>query len=115
MKSRLVGIVACLFSAGLSLGAGADEPLLRFGVVSDIHVTAADDGTLKRSDNLDLFLGALRYFDRMKADAVVVAIGRRILPVDHHFLEVVASVLEREGFLCHFLFVGMVRSSLRIE
>ena len=51
----------------------ADEPLLRFGVVSDIHVTAADDGTLKRSDNLDLFLGALRYFDRMKADAVVVA------------------------------------------
>ena len=31
----------------------ADEPLLRFGVVSDIHVTAADDGTLKRSDNLD--------------------------------------------------------------
>lgn len=69
----LVGIAVCFSCAAQSLRAGADEPLLRFGVVSDIHVTAADDGTLKRSDNLDLFLGALRYFDQMKADAVVVA------------------------------------------
>lgn len=61
-----------LFLPGRALAA-LGKPLLRFGVVSDIHITAADDGTLRTPDNLDTFLEALRYFDRMGADAVVVA------------------------------------------
>ena len=39
-------------------------------------------------------------------DAVVVAVGGRILAVDHHLLEVVVNVLEGERFLRHFLLVG---------
>jgi len=53
--------------------AASSAPLLRFGVVSDVHVKASDDGTLASPDNLKYLLAAFRHFDEMKADAVVIA------------------------------------------
>ncbi len=48
-------------------------------------------------------------------DAVVVAIGCRVLSVNDHFLEVVAGVLEREGLLCHLFLVGNHPGGLDVD
>ena len=81
-KSVLSGLT---FGLVLLLGASAfaagrvletlGTPLLRFGVVSDIHITVEDDGTVKprHQPNLKRFASALRDFDKMKVDAVVIA------------------------------------------
>lgn len=46
------------------------------------------------------------------ADTIVVAVGGRVLPVNHHFLEVVACMFEREGSSSAFRAVSS-RASLR--
>ena len=56
--------------------AAAREPLLRFGAASDIHLrvrTPIFPHYRGSEDNCVYFRKALRWFDRMKADAVVVA------------------------------------------
>ncbi len=53
--------------------AASGAPLLRFGVVSDVHVKAEDNGTLASPDNLKYLLAAFHHFDVMKADAVIIA------------------------------------------
>lgn len=67
-----LAVVYCLFLSGRA-NATQKRVCLRFGVVSDIHVSVADNGTSAKADGLDAFLEALRYFDRSKVDAVVVA------------------------------------------
>ena len=37
------------------------------------------------------------------SDTIVIAVGSRILTVNHHLLEIVSRVLKRKCFLCHFL------------
>lgn len=50
------------------------EPLLRFGVVSDVHIRLAKDGeTLERGYGTEAFEKALEWFRDNGADAVVVA------------------------------------------
>ena len=56
--------------------AEAREPILRFGAASDIHLRVRTPVSLHykgSEDNYLYFEKALRWFDRMKADAVVVA------------------------------------------
>lgn len=56
--------------------AAAGEPILRFGAASDIHLrvrTPIFPYYKGSEDNCAYFEKALRWFDRMKADAVVVA------------------------------------------
>lgn len=53
---------------------GMSEPLLRFGVVSDIHARLADDGkSLVEGLGIETFEVALREFRNWGADAVVVS------------------------------------------
>ena len=48
----------------------AAEPLLRLGIVSDLHHTTRDDGT--RGQNCLCIEPALRYFDVRRADGIIV-------------------------------------------
>ena len=60
---------------------GAGKPNLKFGVLSDIHVSPAEymkrylkgDPSFHRPRETDLFEKALRYFDERGADAVILA------------------------------------------
>lgn len=61
MKNRL--ILSCFLAGAIVFGASAEKPILRFGAVSDIHITDA----ASCSD----FRKALKLFDSLKADAVV--------------------------------------------
>lgn len=55
-------------------GAEAGEPLIRFGVVSDIHITHnGKDGDGYRGGTSNTFRKALKFFGERKADAVMIA------------------------------------------
>ena len=72
-----------------------------------------------------LVCGSLQRFQRVGgeekvdqanvSDTIVVSIGGRVLSVDHHLLEVVARMLEREGLLRHLLLVGNHPGGLDVD
>ena len=80
-RRRFIGglsTAATVMATGRAFAAGRilsslGEPLLRFGVVSDIHVSAEAVGEVLKPGTLDQTIAAFRYFDAMKADAVVIA------------------------------------------
>ena len=76
-RRRFLGAIA---STGAMAGcrslslAGGDRPLLRFGVVSDVHFRLAKDGDrLEERYGSETFEKALEYYRDMGADAVVIA------------------------------------------
>ena len=65
-RRQFIAAAAAFAGAGRVFGAASEgAPSARFGVLSDIHCT--EDG-----DSLSIFEHALRYFDEMKCDGVVL-------------------------------------------
>lgn len=81
--------------------AGAGEPVLRFGAVSDVHMrvrTPIFPYYRGSEDNYVYFEKALRWFDRMKADAVVVAgdvADRGLIPEWEQFADTLNRVFPK--------------------
>ena len=71
-RKRFAGGLAAFAAAGFNASAAqaASRPLLRLGIISDLHHTTKDDGT--RGQNCLCIEPALRYFNGRRADGILV-------------------------------------------
>lgn len=72
MKNFSPAILAGLNAVKRRIRKSACEPLLRLGLLSDLHV-CAEDADFGKFGNTEVFERALRWFDKEKVDGVVVA------------------------------------------
>ena len=70
-KGFLGGAVAFAAAPGVSSDRVGDNPLMRLGMISDVHLATRETG--KGLQNWLCYEPALRYFDERRADGVVVA------------------------------------------
>ena len=70
-KGFLGGVVAFAATPGVSSDRIGSNPLMRLGMISDVHLTTRETG--KGLQNCLCYEPALRYFDERKADGVIVA------------------------------------------
>ena len=69
-RRQFIGGAAAFAAFGQDAFAGAGEPLLKLGMLSDVHLLTRETG--KGLQNCLCFEPALRYFDARKADGVLI-------------------------------------------
>ena len=72
-RKEFLGTSAAFAASSFARGGGQGmlRPTLRLGMISDVHLVLKDNG--KGLQNCLCFEPALRYFDKRKADGVLIA------------------------------------------